>query len=75
MICRRNSWDNLLVDGRLPTPLVNGLIGYVTNVEEKQIISNLPWKPDGFMFSSNQLNLRPIFEDTAELTELKYIGY
>jgi hypothetical protein len=42
MICRRNSWDNLLVDGRLPTPLVNRLIGYVTNVEEKLIISKLP---------------------------------
>lgn len=72
MICRRNFWDTLLVDGRLPTPLVNGLIGYVTKVEEKQIISKLPWKPDGFMFSSNQLNLRPIFEDEAEFTELKY---
>jgi exodeoxyribonuclease-5 len=72
MICRRNSWDTLLVDGRLPTALVNGLIGYVTLVEEKQVISKLPWKPDGFMFSSNQLNLRPIFEETAEFTELKY---
>ena len=72
MICRRNSWDTLLVDGRLPTPLVNGLIGYVTNVEEKQILSKLPWKPNGYMFSSNQLNLRPIFENEAEFTELKY---
>ena len=72
MICRRNSWDTMLLDGKLPTALVNGLIGYVTNVEEKQILKNLPWKSDGFMFSTNQLNLRPSFEDTAEFTELAY---
>jgi exodeoxyribonuclease-5 len=72
MICRRNSWDTVLSDGKLPTALVNGLIGYVTNVDEKQILSKLPWKPDGFMFSSNQLNLRPIFEEEAEFEELKY---
>lgn len=72
MICRRNAWDTILTDGKLPTALVNGLIGYVTNVEEKQILKNLPWKSDGFMFSTNQLNLRPVFEDEAEFTDLAY---
>lgn len=72
MICRRNSWDTMLLDGKLPTALVNGLIGYVTNVEEKQTISKLPWKTDGFTFTTNQLNLKPTFEDTAEFTDLSY---
>ena len=72
MICRRNSWDTILTDGKLPTALVNGLIGYVTSVEEKQILKNLPWKLDGFIFSTNQLNLRPIFEDEAEFKDLSY---
>lgn len=72
MICRRNSWDTVLTDGKLPTALVNGLIGTVTQVDEKLVISKLPWKPDGYSFSTNQLNLRPIFEDEAEFKDLPY---
>lgn len=72
MICRRNSWDTVLTDGKLPTALVNGLIGHVTNVEKLETTIKLPWKSDDFTKTVNQLNLRPTFEDTAEFTELTY---
>jgi hypothetical protein len=44
MICRCNAWDTILADGKLPTALVNGLIGYVTHVEVKEKVVNLPCK-------------------------------
>ncbi|MBU2703900.1 exodeoxyribonuclease-5 [Sporomusaceae bacterium BoRhaA] len=72
LICKKNAWDTVLFDGKLPTALVNGLIGYCTHTEEREKIETVPWRKEPIIGIEHLLNLRPVFEDKAEFKELKY---
>jgi len=72
LICKKNSWDTILVDGKLPTALVNGLIGYCTSVDQREKSESVPWRDKPIIGTEHLLNLRPVFEETAEFKELKY---
>ena len=72
LICKRNSWDNVLFDGKLPTALVNGLIGYCTHAEQREKSESVPWRDEPIKGVEYLLNLRPIFEESAEFKDLKY---
>ncbi|MDU2063764.1 MAG: AAA family ATPase [Sporomusaceae bacterium] len=72
LICKKNAWDQVLFDGKLPTALVNGLIGYCTHIETRPKKENVPWKSSPISGVEHVLNLRPVFEETAEFKELKY---
>lgn len=72
LICKRNAWDTVLFDGKLPTALVNGLIGYVTHVEQHEKHESVPWRKLPVASTEHLLNLRPAWEESAEFTELKY---
>ncbi|HMM20612.1 MAG TPA: AAA family ATPase [Selenomonadales bacterium] len=72
LICKRNAWDTILFDGKFPTALVNGLIGYCTHVEQRERRESVPWRSQPVAVTEHLLNLRPLWEDTAEFTELKF---
>lgn len=72
LICKRNDWGTVLYDGKLPTALVNGLIGYCTHTEQREKSESVPWRSDPVKSMDHLLNLRPIFEETAEFKEIKY---
>ena len=72
LICKRNAWDTVLYDGKLPTALVNGLIGYVTHVTQRERYESVPWRKEPVATTEHLLNLRPVFEDKAEFQDLKY---
>lgn len=72
LICKKNSWDTILIDGKLPTALVNGLIGYCTSVDQREKSESVPWRDKPIIGTEHLLNLRPVFEETAEFKELKY---
>lgn len=72
LICKKNSWDTILADGKLPTALVNGLIGYCTSVDQREKSESVPWRDKPIIGTEHLLNLRPVFEETAEFKELKY---
>lgn len=72
LICKKNAWDTVLFDGKLPTALVNGLIGYCTSVWQREKLELAPWRDDPIRTTEHYLNLRPIFEETAEFEDLKY---
>ena len=72
LICKKNAWDTVLLDGKLPSALVNGLIGYCTNVWQREKSESVPWRDEPITATEHYLNLRPIFEETAEFQDLKY---
>lgn len=72
LICKKNSWDTILADGKLPTALVNGLIGYCTSVDQREKFESVPWRDRPITGIEHLLNLRPVFEEAAEFKELKY---
>jgi len=72
LICKRNAWDTVLEDGKLPTALVNGLIGYCTHIDQIEKSERVPWRSEPILSTEHLLNLRPVFEEAAEFKELKY---
>lgn len=72
LICKKNQWDTILFDGKLPTALVNGLIGYCTVIDQREKSESVPWRNQPIVSTEHFLNLRPVFEETAEFKELKY---
>lgn len=72
LICKRNAWDTILFDGKFPTALVNGLIGYCTYVEQRERRESVPWRSQPVAITEHLLNLRPTWEEAAEFTELKF---
>lgn len=72
LICKKNDWNTILVDGKLPTALVNGLIGYCTSVDQREKSESVPWRDKPIIGVEHLLNLRPVFEEAAEFKELKY---
>jgi exodeoxyribonuclease-5 len=72
LICKKNQWDTILFDGKLPTALVNGLIGYCTHTDQREKSESVPWRDRPMISIEHLLNLRPIFEETAEFKDLKY---
>lgn len=72
IICKRNDWDTILSGSKFQTALVNGLVGTCTAVSEQEKLEDVPWKDDAIKTTEHLLNLRPIFEDKAEFTDIAY---
>lgn len=72
LICKRNAWDTILEDGKLPTALVNGLIGYCTHVGQREKSEMVPWRNHPVKTIQHVLSLRPTFEETAEFQDIVY---
>lgn len=72
LICKKNDWGTILADGKLPTALVNGLIGYCTHAEQREKSESVPWRNEPIVTNEHFLNLRPVFEETAEFKDLNY---
>ncbi len=72
IICKRNDWGQILINGTLPTSLVNGLIGYCTQVNQREHYEDVPWRNEPVKTIEHVLNLRPSFEEKAEFEEIIY---
>lgn len=72
IICKRNDWGKILLDGALPTALVNGLIGYCTAVDQVEKSEKVPWRVLPIKTTEHILSLRPTFEEKAEFQEIIY---
>lgn len=72
IICKRNAWDVLLKGDKFTTALVNGLIGTCRAVNQIEKTDKVPWRDKPLMTSDYYLNLRPIFEDTAEFKDIPF---
>lgn len=72
IICKRNDWGTILLDGKIQTALVNGLVGYCTAVQQTETLDKVPWKDEPVRTTEYALNFRPTFEEKAEFQDIVF---
>lgn len=72
IICKRNDWEALLDGESFTTALVNGLIGYVSDVRTDERTDDVPWRKEPRTVTEHFLSLRPSFEPEASFKDIAY---
>ncbi len=72
VICKRNAWDVLLEGESFTTALVNGLIGYVSDLRAEKRSEEVPWRKEPRTVTEHFLSLRPVFEPEASFQDIAY---
>lgn len=72
IICKRNAWDTVIAGDTFTTALVNGLIGYVTDISHRENIEKVPWRKDPVIKNEDYLSFRPSFETVAAFQDVPF---
>lgn len=73
IICKRNDWDTILHGETITSALVNGMIGYCSNIRREGKTEQTPWeRKHDLTIYDYFMNFRPVFENKAEFKNLKF---